>query len=83
MWPALAEADPMEDRNAETQRPQRSAEGFEAKINRPLHENEISGLIIGAAIEVHRFYGPGLVEQIYEESLCHEFSLRGIPFIRI
>jgi len=47
-----------------------------------MHENEISGLIIGAAIEVHRHFGPGLVEQVYEESLCHEFHLRGIPFTR-
>src|SRR6266404_5087308 len=47
-----------------------------------MHENEISNLIIGAAIEVHRYYGPGLVEQVYEESLCHEFNLRGIPFNR-
>ena len=47
-----------------------------------MHENEISSLIIGAAIEVHRYHGPGLVEQVYEESLCHEFHLRGIPFRR-
>ncbi|MGO8837372.1 MAG: GxxExxY protein [Limisphaerales bacterium] len=47
-----------------------------------MHENEISERIIGAAIEVHRYHGPGLVEQIYEESLCHEFSLRGIRFER-
>ena len=47
-----------------------------------MHENEVSSLIIGAAIEVHRHYGPGLVEQVYEEALCHEFSLRGIPFRR-
>ncbi len=47
-----------------------------------MHENEISEKIIGAAIEVHRYYGPGLVEQVYEEALCHEFSLRGIRFER-
>ncbi len=47
-----------------------------------MHENEISERIIGAAIEVHRYHGPGLVEQVYEESLCHEFSLRGIRFER-
>jgi GxxExxY protein len=34
--------------------------------------------IIGAAIEVHRILGPGLLELIYEEALCHEFDLRGI-----
>src|ERR1051325_10193607 len=47
-----------------------------------MHENEISERIIGAAIEVHKFFGPGLVEQIFEESLCYEFSLRGIRFER-
>ena len=47
-----------------------------------MHENEISEKIIGAAIEVHRYHGPGLVERIYEDSLCHEFALRGITFKR-
>ena len=47
-----------------------------------MHENEISERIIGAAIEVHKHFGPGLVEQVYEESLCHEFSLRGVRFER-
>lgn len=38
--------------------------------------------IISSAIEVHRILGPGLLESIYEEALCHEFLLRGIPFER-
>jgi GxxExxY protein len=38
--------------------------------------------IIGAAIEVHRILGPGLLESIYEEALCHELSLRGINYDR-
>ncbi|MEK7700019.1 MAG: GxxExxY protein [Planctomycetota bacterium] len=38
--------------------------------------------IISAAIEVHRTLGPGLLESIYEEALCYEFSLRGVPFER-
>jgi len=38
--------------------------------------------IIGAAIEVHRVLGPGLLEQIYEDALCHEFDLREIAYRR-
>jgi GxxExxY protein len=38
--------------------------------------------IIGAAIEVHRMLGPGLLEAAYEECLARELSLRNIPFER-
>lgn len=38
--------------------------------------------IIGAAIEVHRVLGAGLLESVYEEALCHEFELCGIGFQR-
>jgi GxxExxY protein len=37
---------------------------------------------IGAAIEVHRNLGPGLLESAYEECLCHELHLRGLDFKR-
>ena len=47
-----------------------------------MHENEISGKIIGAAIEVHKILGPGLLESIYEDALCHELHLRGLKFVR-
>lgn len=40
--------------------------------------NELSSKIIGAAIEVHKALGPGLLESAYEECLCHEFGLRGL-----
>ena len=42
--------------------------------------DEISKAVIGAAIEVHRHLGPGLLESTYEHCLAHELSLRGIPF---
>ncbi|MBC8346574.1 MAG: GxxExxY protein [Candidatus Marinimicrobia bacterium] len=40
--------------------------------------DKLTELIIGAAIEVHRFLGPGLLESIYEEALCHELNLRDL-----
>jgi GxxExxY protein len=46
-----------------------------------LHE-ELTESVIGAAIEVHRTIGPGLLESAYEECLCHELHLRGIRFER-
>ena len=46
-------------------------------------ENEISYIIIGAAIEVHQLFGgPGLLESIYESALCHELALRGLQIQR-
>lgn len=38
--------------------------------------------IIGAAVEVHRTLGPGLLESTYEECFCHELHLRHMPFQR-
>ena len=44
--------------------------------------NELTGAIIGAAMEVHRALGPGLLESTYEMCLCRELGIRGIPFAR-
>ncbi len=44
--------------------------------------NRITEQIIGAAIEVHRALGPGLLESAYEECLCRELALRSIPYER-
>ncbi|MCH7761011.1 GxxExxY protein [candidate division TA06 bacterium] len=44
--------------------------------------NGITDRIIGAAIEVHKFLGPGLLESAYEECLAYEFSLRKMRFER-
>jgi GxxExxY protein len=46
------------------------------------HVNELTELVIGCAIEVHRTLGPGLLESAYEICFCRELSLRGIPFER-
>jgi GxxExxY protein len=46
----------------------------------PLYERacSLTGKIIGAAIEVHRHFGPGLVESVYEWALIHELGLAGL-----
>jgi len=46
-----------------------------------LHEG-LTEQIIGAAIDVHREVGPGLLESAYEECLCHELHLRRMAFER-
>ena len=42
--------------------------------------NRLSSKIIGAAIEVHKILGPGLLESAYEECLCHELGIQGVSF---
>jgi GxxExxY protein len=42
--------------------------------------NQLTSKIIGAAIEVHKILGPGLLESAYEECLCHELSIQGVSF---
>lgn len=44
--------------------------------------NHLTDQVIGAAIDVHRALGPGLLESAYEECLCHELRLRRVPFER-
>ena len=43
-------------------------------------EDKLTEQIIGGAIDVHRHWGPGLYEEIYERSLCHELKLRKLAF---
>jgi GxxExxY protein len=47
-----------------------------------LVEEDLTEKIIGAAIEVHKYWGLGLVESIYEKSLAIELERQGIPFKR-
>ena len=54
----------------------------DAETRRGLVLEELTNKIIGAAIEVHKELGPGLMESAYEECLCHEMRLRGIGFER-
>jgi GxxExxY protein len=44
--------------------------------------DELSRIAIGAAVEVHRELGPGLIEAIYERCLLHELELRGLETTR-
>ena len=47
-----------------------------------LDSSDTTRRIIGAAIEVHRSLGPGLLESAYQECLCRELFLRKVPFQR-
>ncbi len=47
-----------------------------------MDENELSNEIIGAAIEVHKHLGPGLLENIYQECLAYEIKSRGYKVAR-
>jgi GxxExxY protein len=49
----------------------------------PLYEkaDKLSHTAIGAAIEVHRHKGPGLIESIYEKCMMRELSLRNVIFV--
>lgn len=42
--------------------------------------NELTGKVIGCAIEIHRMLGPGLLESAYEQCLAYELDLIQIPF---
>jgi GxxExxY protein len=45
-------------------------------------DKQLTHEIIGAGIAVHKELGPGLLEAVYEECLCHELQLRGVQFDR-
>jgi len=47
-----------------------------------VHPNQFTKEVIGAAIEVHRAVGPGLLESAYQHCLARELDVRGIPFQR-
>jgi len=47
-----------------------------------LKDEELSQQAIGAAIEVHRSLGPGFLESFYEEALCIELDILGVPYER-
>ena len=44
--------------------------------------NELTYKVVGCAIEVHRFLGPGLLESVYEKCFCRELTLQGLSYTR-
>jgi GxxExxY protein len=73
---------------AEARRAQREEQNLEAEavsmrasdLRGDAETNEISQGVVSAAMEVHRHLGPGLLESAYQVCLCHELTLRRIPF---
>jgi len=45
-------------------------------------ENEISKIVFEQCMKIHRMYGPGLFESVYEEILCFEFNKLNLFFNR-
>ena len=51
-------------------------------MEKDLLYKEITGKIIGAAMEVHRVLGPGFLESVYEEAFCIELDSLGLQYKR-
>ena len=47
-----------------------------------MDENQLSNLIIGCAIEVHKILGPGLLESAYENCLAYELNQKGVTVLQ-
>lgn len=47
-----------------------------------MNENELSKVLIGVFIKVHKILGPGLLESVYEEAIAYELKKMDIPFLR-
>jgi len=47
-----------------------------------MEENEITGLLVNIFLQVHKELGPGLLESVYEEAICHELASEDLSFVR-
>ena len=47
-----------------------------------MNENELATIALDICFNIHRKYGPGLFESVYEEIFCYELAKTGIPFKR-
>jgi GxxExxY protein len=56
--------------------------GEEGRFGEEKRSWDLTELVVGACIEVHRHLGPGLLESAYEECLCHELELAKLGFVR-
>lgn len=45
-------------------------------------ENEIARIVVDICFRIHKQYGPGLFESVYEELVCYELSKAGLPYVR-
>jgi GxxExxY protein len=59
---------------------ERKRNNVEQDLQRQEKVNELSKLIFGAAIELHRYLGPGLSGSAYQTCLCHQLSALHVPF---
>lgn len=51
-------------------------------MNVTVTENEISKIVVDVCFNIHKKYGPGLFESVYEEVFCYELSKTGLSFTR-
>ena len=65
----------------ESEPPKRQAKSFGGE-GPSVGLDQLAYRVIGAAIEVHEFLGPGFLESVYEQALCVELTLRGMRFAR-
>ena len=47
-----------------------------------IFENEVATAVLDICFEIHRQFGPGLLESVYEELLCYELNKREVEFLR-
>ena len=59
-----------------------SRKGAMIAKEKTMSENEISKVLVDIFLKVHRELGPGLLESVYEEAICHELTKRNISFTR-
>lgn len=62
--------------------PDQTSHHRDTETQRKAKYDLLSEQVIGAAIEVHKHLGPGLLESAYENCLCHELYLRKLSFKR-